>query len=79
MPFPEPETTLAATIVNADEESIIEPKVARPVASCEVFTNCQSLTRIFNHLHQDSMTYEIRLGNENFSALFFREVLRGQK
>jgi hypothetical protein len=59
MPFPEPETTLAATIVIADEESIIEPKVARPVASCEVFTNFQSLTRIFNRLHQDSMTYEI--------------------
>jgi hypothetical protein len=79
MPFPEPETPLPAAIAIADEESITEPTIARPAASCDVFTNFQSLTRIFNHFHQDSMTYEIGRGNQSFSAPFSREGLRAQK
>jgi hypothetical protein len=30
MPFPEPETTLAATILTEDEESIDRREIARP-------------------------------------------------
>ncbi len=76
MAFPEPETVLSATTAIADEESIIGPTVARPAASCDVFTNFQSLTRLFNHLHQDSTTYETVRGNESFNALFYREAPR---
>jgi hypothetical protein len=49
MPFPEPETALAATIIIADEESIAEQDIARPAASCDVLPT-------FNHLQGCSMT-----------------------
>src|ERR1022692_3335671 len=51
MPLPGPETPLAATIARATEENFAHSKFARPVARHGPSTT-------FNHLHEDSTTYE---------------------
>jgi hypothetical protein len=49
MPFLAPETPLAATIAAGVEETITAKEIMRPAAS-------KPLLRIFNNLHEGSMT-----------------------
>ena len=50
MPFPGPETALAATIGAGDDEYFVHCKKARPGAS-------RAQLRLFNDFHEDSTTY----------------------
>src|SRR5450755_3378472 len=52
MPFPRPETPLAATIARATEENFAHSKFARPVARQGPSTTFQSLTRRLNNLRK---------------------------
>ena len=57
MPFPEPETALAATIFGGGRESTLRGEIARAGASQGRPTTFQSLPRTFNDLHEGSTTY----------------------
>src|SRR5580658_3154737 len=61
MPFPQPETALAATIVPRGRQSIVCRKIARPAAPQGRPTTFQSLANFFNHFHEDSTTYKPNL------------------
>jgi len=56
MPFLAPEMPLAATIAAEVEETIAAQEIMHPAAS-------KPLLRIFNNLHEGSITYEKQIGN----------------
>ncbi len=57
MPFPEPETALAATIVAEVEAEVIRGAIVRLGASQGPSTTFQSLARRLNDLHRFSLIH----------------------